>query len=302
MGIYRGKQCHPIDFKFTLDRAKQAGVESIILTGMSTTDIEFNTGICLARADMPHSTRCYLTAGVHPYHANELAAEPKKSQSLAQLSESIEAALVQKQKLVVSFGEIGLDFDRTEHASKEVQIDAFCTQLDLLVNKGWDFPVFLHCRNAFDTFVEVFSPYMPKLPRKGLVHSFVGTKAEMQKLLDLGLDISVNGFSFKTTESLEMVAALPLDRLHLETDAPWGEIKSTSELAMRYCKNVPEAPASKKKDKWDANCIVKERNESCMISRVAFIVAGLKGIGVEEVTEAAWKNSVRLFGLQEGSR
>ena len=94
-----------------------------------------------------------------------------------------------------------------------------------------------------------------------------------------------------------MVAALPLDRLHLETDAPWGEIKSTSELAMRYCKHAPEAPMSKKKDKWDAKCMVKERNESCMISRVAFIVAGLRGVRVEEVAEAAWSNSVRLFGL-----
>lgn len=299
LGIYRGKQSHPIDFEHVLDRAGEARVEKIILTGMSTTDIEFNTGICLARASIPGSTLCYLTAGVHPNHANELAGEPEKSQALTRLTQSIEDGLAQKQKLIAAFGEIGLDFDRTGHAPKETQIAAFRAQLDLLIEKRWDLPVFLHCRNAFATFIEVLSPYLPKLPRKGLVHSFVGSEAEMQTLLDLGLDVSVNGFGFKTTASLEMVAAVPLDRLHLETDAPWGEIKPTSELATRYCRNAPEAPASKKKDKWDAECMVKERNESCTISRVAFIVAGLKGVAVEEVTEAAWRNSVRLFGLDD---
>lgn len=298
LGIYRNRQCHPIDFDATLDRAERAGVRKVLLTGMSTADVEFNTGIALARADLGRATRVYLTAGVHPYHADELAAEPERARALARLSESVDAALVQKQKLVVAFGEIGLDFDRTEHASKEVQIAAFRAQLDLLVERGWDLPLFLHCRAAFETFVEVLSPYMSKLPRKGLVHSFVGTVAQMQKLLDLGLDISVNGFSFRTTASLEMVAALPLDRLHLETDAPWGEIKPTSELAARYCTSAPPAPPTRKKDKWDAQCMVKERNESCMISRVAFIVAGLKGVEVEAVTEAAWSNSVRLFGLE----
>lgn len=265
---------------------------------MSASDIEFNTGICLARAELGKETQCFLTAGVHPYHANELATEPERSQALQQLSLSIDTALIQKQRLVVAFGEIGLDFDRMEHASKEIQIAAFRAQLDLLVEKGWNLPLFLHCRNAFDSFIEILSPYISKLPCRGMVHSFVGTTYQMQQLLDLGLDMSVNGFSFRTTESLQMVAALPLDRLHLETDAPWGEVKTSSELALRYCRNVPEAPACKKKDKWERGCMVKERNESCMISRVAFIVAGLKGVSVEEVAEAAWRNSVRLFGLE----
>ena len=265
---------------------------------MYTADIEFDIGICMERINMGIGPACYLTAGVHPYHANELATEPEKSQSLARLTESIDRDLHRDRTLIKAFGEIGLDFDRTEHASEENQIAAFKTQLDLLLEKGWDLPLFLHCRNAFETFIEVLSPYTPKLARKGLVHSFVGTIPQMQQLLDLGLDISVNGFSFKSTESLEMVAALPLDRLHLETDAPWGEIKTTSELAVRYCKFAPVAPGSKKRDEWDKKFMVKERNESCLISRVAFIVAGIKGVGVEEVAEAAWKNSVRLFALE----
>jgi TatD DNase family protein len=131
------------------------------------------------------------------------------------------------------------------------------------------------------------------------VHSFVGTKAQVQKLIGLGLDISVNGFSFQSRDSVEMVAALPLDRLHLETDAPWGEVKATSELFKRYCVNAPALPPSKKRDKWDPECMVKERNESCAITLIAFIVAGLKGVPVEEVSVAAWTNFVRLFPLVE---
>lgn len=171
-------------------------------------------------------------------------------------------------------------------------------QLEIFVREGWDLPLFLHCRAAFEDFVEIITPYLGRLPRRGLVHSFVGSKEQMERLVELGFDVSVNGFSFQTQESLEMVAAIPLERLQIETDAPWGEIKSTAEVAKRYLVNAPPSPASKKKDKWDVGCMVKERNESCGIVRVAYIVAGLKGISVEEVTEAAWRNSVAMFGLE----
>jgi TatD DNase family protein len=134
-----------------------------------------------------------------------------------------------------------------------------------------------------------------KLPKGGLVHSFVGTTSQMQKLVSMGLEVSINGFSFKNRESLEMVAAVPLDKLQLETDAPWGIIQANSEVAKRYLKNAEVLPQSKKKDKWQEGYMVKERNESCGISHVAFVVAGLKGISVKEVAKAAWENSRRMF-------
>jgi len=256
---------------------------------MSTTDVDFNLNIAKARLG-----QCFVTVGVHPYHANEIAEDPS---SLDRLKNAVDTTLSQERSLVAAFGELGLDYDRTEHASKEVQISAFKSQLDLIVQEGWDLPLFLHCRAAFEDFTRIIKPYLPQLPRSGLVHSFVGSTAQMQELIKLGLEVSVNGFSLKTRASLDMVAAIPLEQLHLETDAPWGEIKSTSEVATLYLKNAPALPASKKKDKWDAHAMVKERNESCTISRVAFVVAGLKDLSVEEVAEAAWQNSVRLFRL-----
>lgn len=289
-GIYRGKQYHPPDFQSNLKRAKVAGVRKLILTGMYVDDIATNLDIVLS-----NPSQCHMTAGVHPYHAAELAIDG--NDRLIDLRKSVERVNREHPGAIVAFGELGLDFDRTAQASKEIQEVAFRRQLDLIVERAWDLPLFLHCRNAFDSFIEIIQPYLPHLPRKGLVHSFVGTKEQMYRLVELGLDVSVNGFSFQSAESIDMVRALPLDRLHLETDAPWGEIKTTSELMVRYGKHAPVAPPSRKKDKFDSECMVKDRNESCLIARVAFIVAGLKGLAVEDVVEAAWRNSVELFRL-----
>ncbi|KAF4982608.1 hypothetical protein FZEAL_1802 [Fusarium zealandicum] len=289
-GIYRGKQAHDSDFVHTLDRAKDAGVSKVMLTGMSLADVSYNEAIARSRP-----SQCYLTIGVHPYHASELD-EGGKSY-LTELAHKVKNALAQDPVHIAAFGELGLDYDREVHASKEVQTRAFKAQLDLFVENKWDLPLFLHCRAAFDDFVDIISPYMDKLPRRGLVHSFVGSTEQMEKLVSLGLDVSVNGFSFKDTESLKMVAKIPLEALQIETDAPWGELKTTAEVVKRYCVNAKALPPAKKKDKWEDRCMIKERNESCTMERVALVVAGLKGVGVDEIAEAAWKNSVKMFGL-----
>ncbi|KAI6909364.1 Mg-dependent DNase [Hortaea werneckii] len=291
-GIYRDKQYHEPDFSATLPRAASAGVEKVMLTGMSLDDVDFNTKLV-----EQHPTQCSLTIGIHPYHAaiqeSDLQAE------MVRLEQCVDKAVATTPCPISAYGELGLDYDRTNHASKEDQLRVFRAQMDLVATKQWDLPLFLHCRAACDDFIEMISPYLPQLKRKGVVHSFVGSTAEMHKLLDLGLDVSVNAFSFAERESVDMVAAVPLDRLHLETDSPWGEIKTTSPLATRYCTNTPGIPSSKKRDKWDPAYMVKERNESCAIAAVAFIVAGLKGLSVDEVASAAWENSNAMFNFTE---
>ncbi|KAH6995794.1 hypothetical protein BKA56DRAFT_570021 [Ilyonectria sp. MPI-CAGE-AT-0026] len=291
-GIYRNKQCHEPDFMHTLDRAQDAGVSKVMVTGMSLADVAFHTDIVKSRP-----SQCFLTIGVHPYHASELVEGGEDY--LDNLERSVKDALARDPVQIGAFGELGLDYEREVHASKEVQIRAFKAQLDLFVANAWDLPLFFHCRAACDDFVDIVTPYLEKLPRRGLVHSFVGSTAQMEKLVELGFDVSVNGFSFKDQESLRMVSKIPLERLQIETDAPWGELKATSDLVKRYCANAKPLPSSKKKDKWDPKCMIKERNESCTIERVAFVVAGLKGISVQEVSEAAWKNSISMFGLGE---
>lgn len=289
-GIYRNKQQHEPDFDAVLDRAMNAGVTKVILTGMSLHDVDFNLAIAKL-----HPQQCYITVGVHPYHASEPDAEGVEY--LEKMSNTISTLLKQKPCPLVAFGELGLDYDHLNHALKEVQIRTFKAQLDLVVSKKFDLPLFLHCRAAFEDFVEVIKPYLEVLPRRGLVHSFVGSKSEMETLVDMGFDISVNGFSFRDEQSLEMVRACPLNKLQLETDAPWGEIPASSDVTKRYLAKAPPLPARKKKDKFQLGCMVKDRNESCTISQVALVVAGLKGIPVTEITHAAWENSHKMFPM-----
>ena len=120
----------------------------------------------------------------------------------------------------------------------------------------------------------------------------------MRQLVDLGLEISVNGVCFRTDAQLDMVRQIPLDKLHLETDAPWCEVLATDEKIAPYLADARPLPPSRKHNKFLPGQMVKTRNESCTIERVALVVAGLKGVAVEEVAQAAWNNSVRLFGLR----
>jgi len=256
---------------------------------MSLSDIDFNLAIARSRPQ-----QCRTTIGVHPYHA----AEPEGDEAyFEKLFDHVQALRKEEPSLIAAFGELGLDYDHVEKASKEVQIKAFTRQLEMFAAAKLDLPLFLHCRAAFDDFVATIELYLPVLPRRGVVHSFVGSVSQMQKLVEMAFDISVNGFSFRGRESLEMVKEIPLDRLQIETDAPWGEIPTTSEVAERYLVHVKPLPQSKRKDKFERGLMVKSRNESCSIERVAFIVAGLKGLGVEDVAERAWENSVRMFRL-----
>jgi TatD DNase family protein len=119
----------------------------------------------------------------------------------------------------VAFGEIGLDYDRLFLSKKEPQLKYFEAQLDLAIEVG--LPLFLHSRAASEDFERLLASRLDRLPKSGLVHSFTGTMEEMQRLVALGLDIGVNGCSMKTEENLEVVKAIPLERLQIETDGPW---------------------------------------------------------------------------------
>ncbi|KAL2880773.1 hypothetical protein SGCOL_003800 [Colletotrichum sp. CLE4] len=301
VGFYRGKQYHQPDFDAVLDRASAAGVEKVMLTGMSLSDAPTNLSIAKSR---PAGT-CFVTIGIHPYHAAEPDAEEDGGEDghfkklVEVVREALSSASEGKSSPLAAFGELGLDYDRLNHASKEAQIRTFKRQLDLFVEQKLELPLFLHCRAAYDDFVEIIKPYLPNLPRRGLVHSFVGTSAQMRTLVELGFDISVNGFSFQDRESLEMVRDIPLEHLQIETDAPWGEIPAGSEVAKRYLGNASALPQSKKKDKFELGLMVKGRNESCTMDRVAFVVAGLKGLSVDDIAEAAWRNNVKMFGFGE---
>jgi TatD DNase family protein len=133
------------------------------------------------------------------------------------------------------------------------------------------------------------------------VHSFTGELHEMEELVGMGFDIGINGCSLKTTENIEVVKKVPWDRIQLETDGPWCEMRASHASAefLKGPEAVVEAERFKsvKKEKWVEGAMVKGRNEPCMIGRVAVAVAGIRGVSVQELSEKAWENTVRMLGL-----
>ncbi|CEN60577.1 hypothetical protein ASPCAL03013 [Aspergillus calidoustus] len=296
-GIYRGKQYHAPDFAQVIKRAHDYNCPKMMLTTMTLPGAYQNLEAC-----RQHPETCTMTLGVHPYHVNDIYAKEPETESgpesgsyLQRLRQFGQDLLKENPSPLVAFGEIGLDYARLELADKETQQRAFRDQLDLAVE--FQLPLFLHARDACQDFIDILTPYLPKLPRGGLVHSFAGTKAEMLSLVNLGLDISVNGVCFRTDEHLEMVRAIPLERLQLETDAPWCEVVVDDARISGFLEGVRAMPGARKHGKFVSGQMVKGRNESCTIELVARVVAGLKGVEVGEVAEAAWGNSVRMFGL-----
>jgi len=108
--------------------------------------------------------------------------------------------------------------------------------------------------------------------------------------------------SLKTEENLQVVKAVPLDRIMLETDCPWCEIRP-SHASHRYLSEMPMKevfiPAAIKKEKHQVGDekMVKGRNEPCTIGQVAWVVAKLKDLPLAEVTHHAWQNSVDMFAV-----
>ena len=216
--------------------------------------------------------------------------------------------------LAVAFGEIGLDYDRLFLAPKETQLKYFEAQLNLAVELKM--PLFLHSRACHDDFERLLRPRLDDFPRRGLVHSFTGTLDEMRQLLALGFDIGINGCSVKTEQNLAVVKEIPLARLQIETDGPWCEMRA-SHASSKYMEGAPQIGSKAvKKEKFQTGSMVKGRNEPATIVHVAHVVAKIKDIRIEEVSEAyvsgspacsllqlivhrTWNNSIKMFGLGE---
>ncbi|KAK4549816.1 hypothetical protein LTR36_005117 [Oleoguttula mirabilis] len=275
-GVHHGKQAHEDDLRHVIQRALEAGVRKMMVTGSDLT--ESKNAIRLAEE---YPGLCYATVGVHPCSAktfqeyrdgpDALLAELKK---LAQESRDAGKA--------TAFGEVGLDYDRLHYCDKETQLLYFAKQLDLAIEL--QMPLFLHSRAAASDFEALLKERLDRLPKRGLVHSFTGTLQEMRNIVELGFDVGINGCSMKTEENIAVVKEVPLERLQIETDGPWCDMRP-SHASAQYLKDAPELPKAVKKEKWSTKFMVKGRNEPCAIPRVAWAVAAIKGVSVEEVCE-----------------
>ena len=190
------------DFDDVLERADNAGVKQIIVTGASPTGSEQACELANQHAHL------FATAGIHPHHAQET-----NESSLVRLGE---LAAFDKVKAI---GETGLDFFR-DFSPRETQITSFEKHIELAIETG--LPMFLHERDAHPTFAEILKSHPDISP--AVVHCFTGEKEALHSYLDLDCYIGITGWicdERRGAHLLELVKDIPKDRLMIETDAPY---------------------------------------------------------------------------------
>ncbi len=196
----------------------------------------------------------YGAVGIHPECAADLPSD---------WLETVEK-LLQEEK-IVAVGEIGLDYHWLDECPKDRQQEVFAAQLELA--NRLSLPVAVHDREAHGDVLEFLKKYRPQ----GVVHCFSGSWETAQEILKLGMYLGLGGaVTFKNARhALDVAKNMPLDRLLLETDAPY--------MAPEPCRG--------------------KRNDSSLILHVARRIAELHGETAETILRAGAENARRLFRI-----
>jgi TatD DNase family protein len=228
--------------------AAEAGVSRLICVGCDLEDSR------LAVDFAGKHQNCWASVGIHPHEARHYWSATLKDF----------AALAVEPK-VVAIGECGLDY-HYEHSPKAAQLEVLKFQIELALKH--DLPIIFHIREAFDDFWPVFDNFEGL---NGVVHSFTDSKANMQKALDRGLYIGVNGIATftKDPKQLEVYREIPFEKLVLETDAPFLAPKP-------YRGSI---------------------NQPRRVVAVAEFLAGLRGEALNDLAKATTANARQLFGI-----
>ncbi|QWU88105.1 hypothetical protein CA3LBN_002370 [Candidozyma haemuli] len=240
-GCYNGSTNpkHPADVEQVIERAFDFNVRKMLITASSVAESTEHLDLV-----EKHKGSFGSTVGVHPCtvaqefygsleNADPLESTESKMEELKKIAEDGHA-----RGLIKAFGEIGLDYDRLHYSTVEQQKSMFKRQLEVAVSLKQKLPLFLHMRAACDDFVDIIRPFVEKNGVTGVVHSFTGSTDELQNLLNLGFFIGINGCSLKTEENLAVAKEIPMDRLLIETDAPWCEIRK-SHASHKFLKPYP---------------------------------------------------------------
>ena len=238
-----------------LARAAEAGVTHLLATG---------TSLSSSRAALEFARRhprVWATAGVHPHAAKEYVAST--SDALAELW---------MEERIVAVGECGLDYNRM-FSPADAQRSAFEMQIQASLRTAK--PLFLHCRDAFEDFHAMLRE-AAQAGAHGVVHCFTDGPAQAEAYLALGFDLGITGWVTdiaRGTALREAMGVIPIERLHLETDAPYLRPRNAGKT--------------------------RPYNEPALLPFVAKAVAELKGIDVATVAAQATANSRRLFRLPD---
>lgn len=289
-GIYRGRRLHADDFVQVMQRARRAGVNRMIVTAGNLKD-------CRRALDLVRNDgELFTTVGCHPTKCSEFEKYKDGPEAYFKALKTILTSPEAKNK-VVAIGECGLDYDRLFFCPKETQIKYFERQFELAEMTG--LPMFLHDRNTGGDFARMIKQHRTRF-NMGVVHSFTGTAEDLKRHLELDLYISINGCSMKTEENVKVAAMVPLDRLMLETDGPWCDIRPTH-ASFKHLANMTEQqrdlykPEAKSKERFEIGFMVKGRNEPCTMGQVLLVLADLHGMDPNELAEICYQNTLKVF-------
>ena len=233
-------------------RALDSRVEIIVAVGDGDVSKDSHAAAFRLADEYPF---IYTTVGVHPHEARLLDAG-----LFARLCD------LSTHEKVIAWGEIGLDY-HYDNSPRDVQRDAFRKQLAAARERR--LPAVIHTREAEADTLEILNQEWGASGLPGVIHCFTGTRQFAEAAVGLGFYISFSGVvTFKNAEDLrETAAALPIDRLLIETDSP-------------FLAPVPHRG---------------RRNEPAYVIEVARQVASLRGMSVEDVGRATSANFKRLF-------
>ncbi len=252
--------CH-LQFEKFRDRENQVlaaaasnGVKKFICVGTTLADSQAATDLAKARKQKKD---IWVSVGAHPHEAAQFLSDPHAAKKLKKLGQM---------HRVVAIGETGLDYYR-QISAKDDQQTALRAQVEVGLALGLSF-VF-HVRDAWQDFWQIFDSYKNL---RGVVHSFSSHVGHLDEILSRGLYVGLNGIMTFTEEHNQLQAAkdVPLERLLLETDAPF----------------LTPAPF---------------RGELCEpkhILSIADFLAKLRGENLEELTKATTTNAINLFNLR----
>ncbi len=253
-----------------LIRAREAGVVAVLSIGIGEGPAEMQQALDLCREfnGRPDLPRLYASAGIYPHNATQA-----DDNALAKL----DALLAEPE--VIACGEIGLDYYH-EGAPRDVQRAGLIRQMEIAAARKR--PILIHCRGtneSADAWSDVFLVLEEHWRRTGLggiMHCFGGGWEQARRSLDLGFLVSFAGnLTYPKAQPLRDVAArIPIDRVLVETDAPWL------------------APAPYR----------GQRNEPAWVVQTAQVLAGLLKVPPNEFAAATAKNFFRLFPAEQEVR
>lgn len=237
-----------------IDRARAAGVEILVAVGVNVPTSR--NCIALART----YTHVFATVGIHP--------EGVTQSFSAEFAEIKKTAMQYKNAFVVGIGECGLD--RKYAASLEMQKDAFRKHIELALELG--LPLVVHVREAHDETLAILDEFGDAL-LAGVMHCFSGTPAYAADVIERGFYLGIGGIiTYPKNQPLrDLISAIGLERVVLETDAPF--------LPPQHMRG--------------------EKNEPAQVRTIADYCAQLLAIDVKEVEKITTRNACALFDLSE---